>query len=605
MCGINGIIADRNEMDLKDRILRMNNAISHRGPDAQGIYCKEGYAFGHTRLSILDLSENGNQPMVSVDNRYIIVFNGEIFNFKTLRRKVKDYPFKSATDTEVLLALFMKYGISMIEELEGMFAIGIYDLVSQKLYLVRDRLGQKPIYYFNNNSDFGFSSEIRSLLSSKLIEGNLSHKALKNYVTTKTVFEPNTILKDIYMVPKGSVLIFKDGETTIKPYWRADNGIGSTMRGPYWRVQENVKKLFFESIEKRLISDVPIGAFLSGGIDSSCIVAGMRQVSNQTPKTIHVSFDEAEFSEAKYAEEIALKYKTDHVNIKLKPEDFLNSLPSALNAMDHPSNDGCNSFIVSQKTKEAGLTVALSGVGGDELFGGYPVFGITDKFLKSKILSKTPFEIRHWALKTLATVAGGSKAEKLKSLSLAKSTVFDIYKAFRSKNIDGHEFFESAEELKYDKQYSTSHVSMLELDFYLNNILLRDTDQMSMANQLEVRAPFLDHTLVEYVVSLPNEFKPLKPVKKLLIDSMGDLLPESIWNRKKMGFVFPWKYWVNYELKEFCLENLNWLIDNHVFSHKEIKPWIDSLELKSNPRGYDLWNYVVLGYWLRKNNINI
>lgn len=603
MCGINGIISDRNELDLKDRIVRMNQSLAHRGPDAQGLFCKDGFGFGHTRLSILDLSENGSQPMISLDSRYVISFNGEVYNFEELRKKVKDYPFKSNTDTEVVLALFSKFGLDMVDTLEGMFAISIFDKVSQVLYLIRDRLGQKPIYYFKNEQGFGFSSEMRALLSSGLIRGELSRQGLENFIATKTVFEPNTILKNIYMVPKASILTFKSGEITIKKYWKPNKSMSKKLRGPYWKVQENVKKLFFESIEKRLISDVSIGAFLSGGIDSSCIVAAMREVSNQTPRTVHVSFNEQEFNESKYAEIIAKKFKTDHVNIRLKPDDFLQSLPDALNSMDHPSNDGCNTYIVSKKTKESGLTVALSGVGGDELFGGYPIFGVSDWFLKSAIMSKTPYEIRHWTLKAISAIAGGSKGEKLAALSKAKSNVFDVYKAFRGSNSSDNEFFKDSKDLYFDKQFSTSHISVLELEHYLNNTLLRDADQMSMANQLEVRAPFLDHDLVEYLISLPNEFKPLKPVKKLLIDSMGNLLPEEIWNRKKKGFVLPMKYWVNHELKQFCKENLMWLAENHVFSSSEMEPWIQSLELKSNPRGYEVWNYVVLGYWLRKNNI--
>ncbi|MDG1098451.1 MAG: asparagine synthetase B, partial [Bacteroidia bacterium] len=204
MCGINGIISDRNELDLKDRIVRMNQSLAHRGPDAQGLFCKDGFGFGHTRLSILDLSENGSQPMISLDSRYVISFNGEVYNFEELRKKVKDYPFKSNTDTEVVLALFSKFGLDMVDTLEGMFAISIFDKVSQVLYLIRDRLGQKPIYYFKNEQGFGFSSEMRALLSSGLIRGELSRQGLENFIATKTVFEPNTILKNIYMVPKAS-----------------------------------------------------------------------------------------------------------------------------------------------------------------------------------------------------------------------------------------------------------------------------------------------------------------------------------------------------------------------------------------------------------------
>jgi asparagine synthase (glutamine-hydrolysing) len=604
MCGINGIIGNRNQIDLKDRIIRMNRALTHRGPDAQGIVCENGYAVGHTRLSILDLSTHGNQPMFSLDKRYILTYNGEVFNFEKLRKKVQGYPFKSKTDTEVILALFEKYGIEFIQDLEGMFAIAIYDTLENETLLLRDRLGQKPLYYSIVDGTLVFSSELRGILASKLVRPVLNKKMVKNYTSSKTVFSPNTIIEDIYSLQQGSYAIFKNAELKIVEYWRPEKTLSKSLSGPYWRVQETTKKLFFEAVEKRLVSDVPMGAFLSGGIDSSCIVAAMSKVSSSAPKTVHISFDENEFNESKYASLIAKKYKTDHTEIRLKPEDFLKSLPDALKAMDHPSNDGCNSYIISKKTKDIGLTVALSGVGGDELFGGYPVFTIADKMLNSVVLSNAPKELRRWTLNTMALFAPGSKSDKLKTLAEANMDPFGIYKAFRSSNTDGFDFFDNCG-LKFDSIYSMSHISILEMRHYMSNILLRDMDQMSMANQLEVRAPFLDHALVEYIISLPNEYKPLKPVKKLLIDSMGDLLPDEIWDRKKMGFVFPWKYWVNHELYDFCLENLTWLEDHNILDSSEIAPWKESLELKSNPQGYDLWNLVVLAYWLRVNEILI
>lgn len=615
MCGINGIYGLRDEFRTRDLLVHMNQKLAHRGPDAQGIVTRGGVGLGHRRLSILDLSDNGRQPMANSSSSVYITYNGEIYNFKELKKECRDVEWKTQTDTEVILALYDKFGDKCFEKLDGMFAIAIWDDAAKKLILARDRMGKKPLYYAWNNSVLVFSSEIRALLASQQIKGRVSQTALQNYLQHQTVYAPDTILEGVQILPAGSIATVQGGIMDTRKYWQLDRAKEKfSLTGPYDKVVKQTRELFFQSVQKRMISDVPLGAFLSGGVDSSCVVAAMSKMSTTPVKTFHIGFQEDGFSEASYAEMVAAKFKTEHQTIQLSASDFLSDLPEAMAAMDHPGLDGPNTFMVSKYTKQAGITVALSGLGGDELFGGYPVFRYLKTLNRYRVLGKTPVFMRRALVQLMKKRL--PESQRLRLMQLAELRQWDLthmYLIFRT--------VFTPEELRHfgwkptgykgleldqsNNQKILTEVSVAECKTYLENVLLRDTDQMSMAHSLEVRVPFLDKDLVEFVLSLPDDFKPLKPQKKLIIDALGDLLPEETWNRKKMGFTFPWKHWVNHELRSFCEENIAFLQQGSLINRSYLQELLDSLNTPSNDTWYKVWNVTVLAHWLKQNDISL
>lgn len=613
MCGINGIYGLNDEFRTRDLLVHMNAALSHRGPDGQGIFTRGRIGLGHRRLSIIDLSENGRQPMLNSSGNIAIAFNGEIYNFKKLRSECRNYEFKSNTDTEVILALYEKYGEGFAEHLDGMFAIAIWDDREKKLILARDRMGKKPLYYTWAGDVLIFSSEIRGILASKCIEPKISKTGLAAYLQYQTVYSPETILQDVHMLEAASILRIQDKIAEKRKFWNIDRAKEKfTLTGPYDKVVKQTRELFFQSVEKRMISDVPLGAFLSGGIDSSCVVAAMSALSQQSVKTFNVSFTEAGFDESSFANEVARKFKTDHQTIQISGDDFLGELPGALAAMDHPGVDGPNSYVVSKYTRNAGVTVALSGLGGDELFGGYPVFKNLKSMSKWRKLKNIPVPARKWIIKMLRNRFSPSQLEKLFTIAETKDLDWlSVYPVFRSVYSDNTikslgftpQSFHFIEGDPNDTFKMISEISIAECKTYLENVLLRDTDQMSMASSLEVRVPFLDKDLLEFVFSLPDDFKPLQPPKKLIIDSMADLLPESIWNRPKMGFTFPWKHWVNNELQAFCAEQLQSFKEKHLLNEAFIFELEQTLTLPENDRWFEVWNLAVLNHWMDKNGV--
>jgi asparagine synthase (glutamine-hydrolysing) len=387
MCGINGIFQQIPKFEAASIVLQMNQSLKHRGPDADGIYKNEKLVLGHRRLSIIDVSPQSNQPFHSYHNKFVIVYNGEIYNYQQVKKKIPEYPFKTDSDTEVIVAAYEKWGKDCLHQLNGMFAFALWDIKKEELFIARDRLGIKPLYYHHSENAFIFSSEMRAILTTGLVPRKINTNSLTDYLRYQTVHAPNTIVEGIQMLMPGHNITLSNNQLKTYKYWDVTNSYNKEIyKSSYSEIKENVKSLLTDSVRLRLIADVPFGAFLSGGIDSSAIVALMSQVSSSTIKTFNVSFDESSFSEAKYAKIIAEKFHTNHTEIKLTPSDFLNLLPSSLLAMDHPSGDGPNTFVVSKVTKEAGVTMALSGLGGDEIFAGYSVFNRALQLQKKKLV---------------------------------------------------------------------------------------------------------------------------------------------------------------------------------------------------------------------------
>ena len=629
MCGINGILGIADSGLAKQKVQAMNIAMKHRGPDDEGFFVNGDVALGHRRLSIIDLSAAGHQPMQSFDGRFQIVYNGELYNFKELKfelqrvvsgSKEQAYFFQTNTDTEVIIAAYARWGEDCVNHFNGMFAFAIWDTLKKELFIARDRLGIKPLYYIYTNNVLAFSSEMRSLMASDLIPKQLDENGLVDFLRYQTVHAPNTIVKGVKMLMPGHYMKSTNGKITIHSYWNLKKNISRASDGKsYTDVCKDVNNLLTKAVERRLIADVPFGAFLSGGIDSSAIVGLMSKVSTEKVKTFSVTFDESEFSESKYAQLIAKKFNTDHHEIILKPKDFLTELPNALKAMDHPSGDGPNTYIVSKATKEAGITMALSGLGGDELFAGYDVFKRSLELNKKAWLNGVPKFMRGAGGSVLTKMKPGVATDKIAEFlkqdainfktfyPLSRQVLLDkeIASILNKKELSSNsvsEIIQTAGLL--DIQSKISQTSIAEISTYMQNVLLGDADQMSMAHALEIRVPFIDYTLVEYVLGVPDKYKSTSSPKKLLVDSLGDLLPPEIVNRPKMGFTFPWKEWMRNEMKTFCEQKMISLSKRSNFNEQGVMNlWISFLADNPKVTWSRVWYLVVLENWLQENKI--
>lgn len=626
MCGITGIVGNNlNSSVYQPAIQKMTDAIAHRGPNSQGLWNDEHCFFGHRRLSIIDLSEAGNQPFISQDGRYILIYNGELYNYKDLKFELQraehgskniPYIFKTNTDTEVILASYLRWGNNCMKRFNGMFAFAIWDTVEQKLLIARDRLGVKPLYYQYKNNTLVFASEIRALIYSGIVDKKINPSSVAEYIQYATVHAPNTMLQDVKVLMPGNFLELHQNNLTISQYWNINDYAKSKQDLSYKETCQKVNELLTASVERRLVADVPFGAFLSGGIDSSAIVGLMSKVSSEKIQTFNVSFDEGEFSEAKYAKQIAQKFNTQHHEIKLTPADFLNQLPEALSAIDHPSGDGPNSYIVSKATKQAGITMALSGLGGDELFAGYDIFKRFYELEKKAWLNIIPAKrlVGKFISTKKKSVQGDKTAEILALNSINGYQAYpinrklfnqtDYQSLLKNKYNDSNFIFNVIKNSTTDKQHILSRVSLYEIETYMQNVLLRDADQMSMAVALEVRVPFLDYQLVEFALGVKDEYKFPHTPKKLLTDSLGDLLPNEIVNRPKMGFTLPWKDWLKGDLREFCEDNII-QFSKRSFVNREAVLIIWNRFLNNDPKitWSRIWHLVVLNNWINTHQI--
>ena len=623
MCGIAGILEFNNGAADAGIIRRMTDALSHRGPDADGFFAENELAFGHRRLSIIDLSAAANQPFFDHTGRYVMVFNGEMYNYQEVKPLIDDYPFHTTSDTEVLIAAYAKWGADCLRYFRGMFAFAVWDRQEKELFIARDRLGVKPLYFYQDEYRLLFASEIRSILSTGLVKRKLDTAALVDYFSYQSVSYPYSLVEGIQQLEAGAWMKVKNGRVEKEVYWdvtgTAPNFDFSDRQG----VEKKIRDLLLQSIERRLVSDVPVGAFLSGGIDSSAVVGLMAEAGHSRPNTFNVSFEEKEFDESYYAELIAKKFNTQHTRLLMKPTVFLDELQNALDAMDIPSGDGINSYVVSKAIRRNGMTVALSGVGGDELFAGYPFFAQYLQLQKIRPWWKVPAGLRRLAANAWAGRETQGRKGRMRQLLEGTSPSIDqaypIFRQILSPSLLGR--LTTLEEggkvctavgrtLKSRREQLAqlpllSQVSAAEYLGYTQHTLLKDTDQMSMAVSLEVREPFFDQDLVEFVLAIPDHLK--KPVypKSLLVESLKPLLPEEIVFRKKQGFLFPWDVWLRTELKTFCEERLQ-RISQRSFIHGPalMDYWRRFLAGDKNIRWGEIWLFVVLEYWLERNQLS-
>lgn len=621
MCGINGYTGFTDRGKGVKAIGDMNLALQHRGPDHLAAWDNDHIALGHARLSIIDLSAGANQPFVSDCGRYIIVFNGEIYNYRELKAILQlenpDTIFRTTSDTEVLLLLYKRFGKDCLEKLNGMFAFAIWDKQQQDLFIARDRLGKKPLYYYHEGENFVFSSEIRALLASGIIPRKLNADVLPDYIQYQTVHAPHTLVANVHMLMPGSFAHFSKGKLEQQVYWKPVVQDNKHLSETEYIAQ--IKKTFEDAISSRLVADVKVGAFLSGGIDSSAVVAQMSRMSPKPVSTFSVIFGEKDFSEEEFSNAIAAKYNTNHHPIRISASDFLQQLPNILKAVDFPGGDGPNTYMVAQATRQTGIKVAMSGLGGDELFAGYPIFSQLYSFHQKKWLKKTPRFARVLAGNAIQTFKSGVVGQKYKRIlaqkemtdagfySLSRQLFSDKFVQRMLKEYTGSVYpvQETAREVfKNTSSHILSEVSVAEISTYMQNVLLRDTDQMTMAHALEVRAPFLDYRLVELALTIPDKIKYPYTPKQIFVKAMGDLLPPEVVNRKKMGFVLPWAHWMRNELSDFCRHRTRQLSKREYFDTVEIKDlWERFMKKDQTVTWSRIWHLVTLEEWMQQNGI--
>lgn len=622
MCGIAGILHFKGGVPEPGAIRSMTNEMAHRGPDSDGFFGENEIALGHRRLSIIDLSTAANQPFTDNSGRYVMVFNGEIYNYEAVKRQITGYDFHTTSDTEVLLAAYIKLGPACLALLRGMYAFAIWDKQEKELFVARDRLGVKPLYYLLDQDRFLFASELRAILRVSGKSPAINTGALLDYLSYQSVMGTGSIVSGIDQLEAATFIKIRQGRIVEKvKYWDLTDAAMANEYGDATQVRSRIRELMLQSVSRRLVSDVPVGAFLSGGIDSSAVVGLMAEASPARPNTFNIFFEEKEYDESQYADIIAKKFNTVHTKILLKPTVFLDELTNALNAMDTPSGDGINTYVVSKAIRQSGMTVALSGVGGDELFAGYPFFAQFQTIQRNKWLWRLPGGIRS-RIGTMLPGSPGRKRRLSQLLGMPSASIEDAYPVFRQMlspetqreltSLSGTGLSSTSlyGELKEGHRQLVrlpilSQITAAEYMGYTQHTLLKDTDQMSMAMSLEVREPFFDQDLVEYVAGIPDKIKQPTYPKSLLVESLKPMLPDEIVFRKKQGFLFPWEIWIRNELFSFCEKNIDNFSQRSFVNGSKLKNyWKNFIAGDSSIRWADIWIFVVLEYWLEKNGIS-
>ncbi|MEP2026288.1 MAG: asparagine synthase (glutamine-hydrolyzing) [Reichenbachiella sp.] len=623
MCGITGILAF-NEIGQSDisNLEKATQALAHRGPDHEGIYSSNLIGLGHRRLSIIDTSSNANQPFEILNGRYAIVFNGEIFNYKSLRKDLisKGIEFKTESDTEVLLHLFANEGKDCLNKLNGFFAFAVYDSFEKSLFIARDRLGIKPLLYYHDESKIVFGSEMNAILAYN-IEKEIDKEALNYYLQLNYTPAPLTMTKGVKKLEPGHYMTVKNGEISLTKYYDVPNydPIDSTV--DYQTAQNKLKELLEKSVERRMIADVPLGCFLSGGIDSS-VITSIASSQTKSLKTFSIGFEDNQFfDETQYAELVARKFKTDHTTFKLSNEEITNHLADIVDHIDEPFADSSAIpvYLLSKKTRQQ-VTVALSGDGADEIFSGY-----------NKHAAWWKME-NNWKFKTLVSLMNPAAQLLPKSrsgaISNAARQVVRFAKAMNMSPKDRYWFLASfATQLQANQLLKFSfnddiqrnswmepmtnakninNLLRLDTKFVLPNDMLKKVDLMSMANSLEVRVPFLDHELVDFVFRLPEEMKINGSFRKrILQDTYRSILPSELYNRPKKGFEIPLLDWLKTSLKNELNENL---FDKEKIESQDIFNWHEIERLKKqlysrNPEDSHarIWGLYIFQKWHSKH----
>ncbi|PCJ01411.1 MAG: asparagine synthase (glutamine-hydrolyzing) [Flavobacteriales bacterium] len=621
MCGIAGYTGAGDESILKNMI----QAIKHRGPDIQDTFIQANLGLAHARLSILDLNPGGNQPMFSSDRKIAIVFNGEIYNYISLKKELSNkYEFHNNTDTEVLLYLYKEHGIKMLDKMKGMFAFAIYDFEDQSLFLARDIMGKKPLYYTTTNSCFVFGSELKSILKHPKVTKELNIEAVNQYLTFDYVPTPNSIIKNVSKLEPGHYLVVKNNHVVIKEaYWQHNFTKNDDIT--FNNASEKLDSLLNNATKKRLMSDVPLGVFLSGGLDSSTIAYYAQKNSSNRIKTFSIGFEDKSYDETNYAKQVAQHLDTEHHTGILTQNKTLELINKIYKNIDEPFADASliPTYFLSEFTKNH-VTVALGGDGSDELLAGYPTF-VSNYFtqplaslpnaIPSALLKMTnglmkvndnnislDFKIKQYLRGFL------SKKNHIHQLWLGsftpdeKKRLFkpEVYASLQDNTglniIDSHFSNANKEWSNFDK------ITYYYYQTYLLDDILVKVDRASMLNSLEVRSPFLDKDVVEFVNTIPQKYK-LKGFsgKHLLKKMMENKLPQNITSRSKKGFGIPLSQWIREDLKEEITSIL--LSEDSYFNQNYIQHILkEHFDKKRNHRKL-IWNLYLLKFYMINNNL--
>ena len=560
--------------------------IHHRGPDSSGDWTSpDGRVWlGNTRLAIVDLSPTGAQPMIDPGTGNVIVVNGEIYNHRALREQLgAGLRWRGTSDTETLLQGYARWGHGLLGRLKGMFAFAIYDAAREELFVARDRLGIKPLYLTRAADGIRFASEV------KVLEDHPATfpEAISDYLQWGACPERSLLLSGIEVLPAAHAMtIGAEGQVKTWSYWPAKKAFST----PAANVPRTTRLLLEKAVEEHLLADVPVASFLSGGIDSSIVTALAAQKLGRKLQTYSVGFDSAEFDESPIALEIARRYDTEHERIQLSEDDVLQAVTEAVAKLDLPSVDAINTFVVSRAVARRGVKVALSGLGGDELFGGYASFRDLPKL---KLLARMPRPVRRTLGHRLADLPVTDNAGELARWRRRFFTDAMIEEAGLPHRILP---FECPLELPDD----FARISWAELTGYMRRMLLRDADQMSMAVSLELRVPFLDHELVEYVLGLPAAEKKRGPsVKGLLVEACRDLLPASVYDRPKRGFVLPMRAWMLGPLVAMVEKGLDEVVARQLLPERFVRR-LRAAFVEDRLHWTRLWSIVVLGHYAKR-----
>jgi asparagine synthase (glutamine-hydrolysing) len=614
MCGIVGIIGHGATVSA-EVLERATRSLAHRGPDDHGtVVIRETQpdpvevGLGNRRLAILDLSPLGHQPMQDPSTDNWIAYNGEIYNFRDVRAELEraGIKFVSDSDTEVLLKAYAMWGEQCLTRLRGMFAFAIWDARRHRLFAARDPVGIKPFYYAQSGRYFIFASEVRTLLGTELVSRRLDQAGLLNYLTFGSAYDPITLVDGVTALRAGHCLTWERGIVKEKAYWDL---LDEKQAQPEFSVEgrgaaaTKLRPVLEDAVRQQLVSDVPVGVFLSGGIDSSALVSILKR-GGVTPSTFSIIFREAEFSEAEHSRTVAREFETDHHEITVSQDDVLAAIPDALGAMDLPTIDGINTYFVSREARAAGVKVALSGLGGDEVFAGYSSFRTVPRMERfSQFWGRFPHGVRDPLAAVFAALSPASdQNRKFGALLSANGRLLHPYflsrMLFTPGQVDrllaspGADLFARAsaaqeEILQQTAQLdSINQVSYLESRCYMLNTLLRDSDSMSMAHGLEVRVPLIDHQLAGSVLGMPGSWKLNNGTpKNLLVEALAGSLPDSIVHRPKRGFTLPFERWLREELRS------------------EIEPVLSAKRIKGGPLGgvmnaeqvEQVWKYFLRG----------
>jgi asparagine synthase (glutamine-hydrolysing) len=638
MCGIAGFYSFQQKKFSESDLREMTDTLKHRGPDAEGYFYDGVAGLGHRRLSIIDLSTRANQPMVSGNERYIIIYNGEVYNFREIGARLKsttrqhvEIKFRTSSDTEIILEAFIAYGFDFVNQLNGMFAIAIYDKLQQELYLFRDRLGIKPVYYYWDGENFAFASELKALKKLSGIPKEINRDSIRDFLHLGYIPTPGSIYRNIYKMSPGSYLTVSRTGMEQSKYWNIRNKISSNVITDKDQALVKLSDLIISSVQYQLKSDVPFGVFLSGGIDSSLVTAQAVGLSSVKVNTFSIGFEENSHNESEYAKAIANYLGTDHHEFIVSYKDAMQLIDPVLEAYDEPFADSSAipTMLVSKLARQY-VTVTLSGEGGDELFFGYGAYKwarwLDNPFLKmarkplAGIFSHMPNRYQR-----VSRLLDYRDPEKIRSHIFSQEqymfTEWELEKMLKPDykgNSEVKENPRSSSLLRiYDEPYDVKSIhvkersltamesqALFDLQYYLTDDLLTKVDRASMRYSLETRVPYLDHRVVEFALNLSPELKYKNGISKYILKQiLFQYIPKQLFERPKQGFAIPLNLWLRNELKylidEYVSESM--IRKYGIIEYDEVKDLVNNFFAGRDYLYNRIWLLIVLHIWFKKN----